>query len=316
MTTLSEHSAGAPAWCPVPRASNANGPAHASHVRSRVLLDRLNDEFLGCAPERCKPGAFAMFCELAIGSDSLDELFCRGMRFYNLITDHIELQYHLTQGSREFVLRLDRANAPHADLFAELWLGAWYRLCNWATGRRILLESVSFTHPAPPDAHELLEQFGCQPRFDAPVNSFRFSAACADLVPVQGRPALDDVLSGGRCALLDLPEPDTTYSALVRHRLVGARDDWPSAMPDFDSVATALCITPQTLRRKLGDEGTHFKRLKDELRRSFVKEQLLHSQRSVEEIAELAGFSETSSLIRAFKRWTGCTPAHFRKSSG
>jgi len=33
---------------------------------------------------------------------------------------------------------------------------------------------------------------------------------------------------------------------------------------------------------------------------------------SVTEVAFLAGFSELSAFYRAFKRWTGCTPAAFR----
>lgn len=319
MSALPDLVTGIPAWCPVPRQSvpkRARTRPASRLQRGRALLNQLNDEFLGCALERCKPGAFAMFCELALGSDNLDDLFCRGIRFYNLISDNIEMQYHMTQASREFVVRIDHPNARHAPLFAELWLAAWYRLCNWVTGRRIPLEAVNLSHPAPPDAHELPDYFGCLPRFDTAVNSLRFSAGYASLVPVQGRLTLDEALSDRRCALLDLPEPDTTYSALVYHRLVGSHGGWPHSMPAFDSVARALCITPQTLRRKLGDEGTNFKRIKDDLRRSFVKEKLLHTQHSVEEIAELAGFSETSSLIRAFKRWTGVTPAQFRKSSG
>jgi len=32
----------------------------------------------------------------------------------------------------------------------------------------------------------------------------------------------------------------------------------------------------------------------------------------VAEVAFLTGFSELSAFHRAFKRWTGCTPAAFR----
>ena len=42
---------------------------------------------------------------------------------------------------------------------------------------------------------------------------------------------------------------------------------------------------------------------------------LADSGRSVAEIAELLGYSESAAFVRAFERWTGKTPARHRKEA-
>ncbi|MFV0275870.1 MAG: AraC family transcriptional regulator ligand-binding domain-containing protein, partial [Parahaliea sp.] len=238
----------------------------------------------------------------------------RGMNFFSLISEHIDIHYHVSRRTREFSLHIRTPRGGHTELFVETWMAAWHRLASWTMGRHIPLEMVSFVHPAPRDAHEVLGLFACPCHFSAPGNSFRFSSDYASLTPAQGMLALRDSLATHGTTPFDIPEPDMAYSDLVGQTIRKLSRQWPRDMPAFGSVAEALYITPQTLRRKLQEEGTHFKRLKDALRRDFVREQLRYSRRSVETIAEQAGFSESSSLIRAFKRWTGTTPAMFRRS--
>ena len=55
--------------------------------------------------------------------------------------------------------------------------------------------------------------------------------------------------------------------------------------------------------------------MKDELRRDAAVHQLCGTRLSIAEIASALGFQETSAFHRAFKRWTGATPASFRQSA-
>ena len=82
---------------------------------------------------------------------------------------------------------------------------------------------------------------------------------------------------------------------------------------ELDAVAARLEVHPQTLRRRLGKEGTSFSEIKSQLRRDVALHYLGKQGLSIEEIAHRAGFSESSAFIRAFKGWTGVTPYTYRK---
>ncbi|WP_153242595.1 helix-turn-helix transcriptional regulator [Frateuria defendens] len=86
----------------------------------------------------------------------------------------------------------------------------------------------------------------------------------------------------------------------------------PRAMPSLGEVASALCMSERTLRRRLQEEGTHFSALCDETRQA-IAEQLLTMQRlPIEQIAERLGYSETAAFIHAFKRRKGQLPHAYR----
>ncbi|MGB1464812.1 MAG: helix-turn-helix transcriptional regulator [Alcanivorax nanhaiticus] len=66
------------------------------------------------------------------------------------------------------------------------------------------------------------------------------------------------------------------------------------------------------LVRKLGEEGSSFKLLRDGLLQGMAEKQLQKGAR-LGDIAEALGFSDESAFSKAFKRWTGMTPAQFRE---
>ena len=82
---------------------------------------------------------------------------------------------------------------------------------------------------------------------------------------------------------------------------------------DIEKVADRMNMSRQTLYRKLKKEGTSFKTLLDDTRKSLAKKFLAQNEYSITEIAFFLGFSETSSFNRAFNRWYDKNPSDFRK---
>ena len=78
------------------------------------------------------------------------------------------------------------------------------------------------------------------------------------------------------------------------------------------SVGEALAMAPQTLCRRLRDEGHGFQALKDALRRDAAIAHLARPDLTLPEIARRLGFSEASTFHRAFKKWTGVAPGEYR----
>lgn len=82
-----------------------------------------------------------------------------------------------------------------------------------------------------------------------------------------------------------------------------------------DSVAQRLFMGPRRLQRALQQEGTSFR----EVRARFIEERarslLAETDLSVEAVGRSLGYKEPKSFRRAFKSWTGVSPATFRKSA-
>jgi AraC-like DNA-binding protein len=73
-------------------------------------------------------------------------------------------------------------------------------------------------------------------------------------------------------------------------------------------------MTRRTLTRRLAQEGTSYSELLKEARYQTALHYLQHSRHSVEDIAFLVGFSECGPFARAFKRWSGVSPADYRRA--
>lgn len=81
-----------------------------------------------------------------------------------------------------------------------------------------------------------------------------------------------------------------------------------------DDVARQLCISIATLRRRLENENTSFRNLV----RAYRMEEamtLLRRGQSVSQVTERLDYSDIRAFNRAFKRWTGETPATYAKQS-
>jgi AraC-like DNA-binding protein len=79
-------------------------------------------------------------------------------------------------------------------------------------------------------------------------------------------------------------------------------------------LAPLLNLSPRSLHRQLKEEGTSLQVLKDEVRHERAIELLQRTHKPIKQVAESAGFQNEKSFIRAFKLWTGQTPAAFREA--
>ncbi len=119
-----------------------------------------------------------------------------------------------------------------------------------------------------------------------------------DLARKQCEQQLDALSSGGR---------------LVRsvRRLLWDRD---GAVRTPREVAKAVHMSPRTLRRKLAMQGSSLSTLLGTERREKAMSLLRSSELSIEEMSVLLGYGSVQNFTRAFRQWTGETPAAFRRS--
>lgn len=273
----------------------------------QLLWEALDDEYLGFGRQRSKRGTFAMMGHAIIHCRSLEKALGRGAMFYALFPDAPTI---CLQREGDWVrLSVDGSNLWDPQHFlTESLLVIWHRLGSWLIGQRIRLEQACFSYAEPEHSSEYELLFPCPRHFAAASTSLLFHARYLAMPLLQDERTLKRFLEYSPANLLARPDGGDSLSSQIR-RLLG-RDcrDWP----DLERVAQHLHISPQTLRRRLREEGRSFQELKDNLRRDLAIYHLGRDELPIHDIAEQLGFSEPSAFHRAFKKWTGLTPGAYR----
>lgn len=185
-------------------------------------------------------------------------------------------------------------------------------------GRRCVGEdfaplAVHFTHPRPDSITELERVFG------APVHHNRARNELVLMRETVARPqrhaeerllAMLDRHLGG--LLAELPE-SRRFCDRVRRCMA---DELPEGEPAVAVIAAKMRMSPRSLQRRLQAEDTSFAEVLNDLRRDLSTRYLRDPRISIHEVAFLLGFLDVTAFHRAFKRWTGSTPAEHRRSLG
>ncbi len=171
---------------------------------------------------------------------------------------------------------------------------------DYATGRPTALEE--------PEKH-----FRAPVRYGQPVTKILFSKGLLDLPPKAADPELGRILVRHADELVaKFPVLERSWSDRVRERLVqGVRGE----LPPLSAVARELGLGERSLQRRLHEEGTTFAELEDGVRRELAQRYLTSSDLTLTEIGWLLGFKDNSAFHRAFRRWTGMTPARHRANA-
>ena len=77
-----------------------------------------------------------------------------------------------------------------------------------------------------------------------------------------------------------------------------------------DDLGLRFC--QETSQRRLAEEHTSFRAVKDSLRRDMAIARLNSSQVPLAVLADELGFSDSAAFQRAFKGWTGVPPGSYR----
>lgn len=185
-----------------------------------------------------------------------------------------------------------------------------------AVSRSVLREPaypsrVSFTHSAPAHAPAYRAIFPCPIEFSAGENRFEIELARLQ----QPLLAANEVCAamGRRLCEEHLGRYEQTNDS-IRLRVTDLLLAAPHSMPGMEAVADGLHMSSRTLRRLLRAEGTTFQDIGEEIRHDLSKQYLRNSHLSLDEIAHLVGFTESTNFRRAFKRRQGIPPANYRRA--
>ncbi|WP_428261133.1 AraC family transcriptional regulator ligand-binding domain-containing protein [Haliangium sp.] len=235
------------------------------------------------------------------------------VRYRFVLSDRVRLSLDEVGRGDEVMMRMSHpTDAIDGGYGIEVGTALASRFIREIVGMPHALARVEFAHArfAPIAAYE--QFFGTPVHFEQPDSGFVFHRrAMSEALPerdpslyafIQGHLALaherlvaeaagDDELARVRAAVADGAERGE-YSA--------------------EALAHRLGMSLRALQRLTRAHDTSVRQLIDHAREASARELLRDRRLSVEEIAYLLGYSDDRAFRRAFKRWTGHTPARMR----
>lgn len=185
-----------------------------------------------------------------------------------------------------------------------------YRMFGDVLGAPLPLHEVHIAYPAPAYGSLYSKYFNCPVFFNAREHMFIFNEHILHIRLPKPNPLLKKVYEAEcrkLCARLEKCETvtDKIYNEILFHE---------EGHGSMGKMARLLNVTTRTLRRHLADERTTYQAIISNILKKRAIDLLTTTAFSIEEIAAKLGYSDTPNFYHAFKKWTGTSPAKYRKN--
>jgi AraC-like DNA-binding protein len=242
-----------------------------------------------------------------LASSSLRTALQRLSRYARVIQEKLTID--LAEDGETLQVRIDpHQTVDEAAMREDMQLAALLRFCRILAGENLNPARVCLIQRQPRDTGLHYALFRCPLEFDSAV-----TALVLHLRDVDKR------LTGSNDELARLNEhivvkylAHSAKQDIVNRAKAAIIEALANGAVTETMVAKTLNMTPRNLHRRLGKEGTSFKRLLTDVRRELADQYLQDRSKSLTEISYLLGFSEVSSFSRAFRGWTGRAPSAVR----
>lgn len=300
---------------------------------SRIPIDRyvalynrinreLDDEAFGLFSQPMRRGSFEFLCRSCLSAPNLAEALERAGRFLRLVLPDLAVSVRRMHGRAELVIAETRRLAAEPDAPGRVFAFEWllrlvHSLSCWLAGRGLGLDRVIFPYRKPAHFADYALIFTEDSHFAPTLPGGNgtlvasFNAHLLDLPIRRDEAALTAFLDGapGRISMLYRRDRETVGRV---------RDLLRAALPatlSLEEVASGLHLSSRTVHRRLEEEGSSFRAIKDALRRDLALARLSKTRDAIGRIAADLGYADTSAFYRAFVDWTGSAPAHWRRQA-
>jgi len=242
-------------------------------------------------------------------SPSYGDFLARAIRFHRVYARDPEYSLERREQGMAMVF-----TEPHVDA------GPWHqvlmgRMAKWVSwGRQLCRADLSpcearFRWDGPQDRAPFEAYFGCPLEFGQDEDCLIFDGSSIDSPLSDHTPEMSLELEQYALAVVEKLSSGEGFLSAVR---VAIEDSIAGGSNGETDVARRLALTPRTLHRRLEQEQTSYRQLRDLILQRHAKVLLRQPSISLGEASYLLGYSEPSTFGRAFKRWTGITPSQWR----
>jgi len=185
---------------------------------------------------------------------------------------------------------------------------AWgFNILKQLCGDGFRLSNVFFIHRAPRNVQPYEKFFRAPLSFDSEHEGLYFDARLLDKPLESQNPDLQRLL------VKEVKRIQSTYHDDFLHHLKRVLHSVLWVRPaSAEELAALFSMSSRTLKRRLREYGTSYREVSDEVKCQIACEVLRDSRMQLTDLTGLLHYHDASSFIKAFKRWTGQTPAQWR----
>ncbi len=282
----------------------------------RLLATTFPDEVVGLEMARIAP-VHDMFGPIGnairFASDIRTTLLCFS-RYQGLLSANLEI--HMIERPPEMLVTMHHPMDLLDDGFAaEMGLAVSYRIVREHLEVEGSIVRVEFSHQphGPQAAYETF--FEAPVVFGQPANALVIHQDWLDRPIRPSQPELLEYVFAHLDQALKTLQTQQQSRELTRVREAIA-EDAKRQQYSAASLAKRLGMSERSLHRLTKSHQTTVQTLLDEARRANAEQLLRDPKFSIDEIAQLLGYASERSFRRAFERWTGHSPAQFRRGNG
>jgi len=191
------------------------------------------------------------------------------------------------------------------DQRVEAALGCVVCLARWMTNGRFKAKAVLFIHPPRADLVDYEALLGCPVQFGQPFNGVAMESGELGHSLIQAGKSMHTHLKMLADEMLASLQQGSV--AVQVRQLIRDNPRWGK-----ERIGEQLGMSGRNLNRKLASESLSFKGLREALIYDMAT-QALRAGQSVTSVSERLGFSDDNAFSRAFRRWSGITPAQFAR---
>lgn len=270
-------------------------------------MRELDDEALGWFSRRLPWGSYGMLARASLSAPDLGVALKRWCRHHGLLADDVVLRLEVDGETAALTLTEQRDLGATREFCTVTLLRNLHGVACWLIDSRMGLQQVDLPYPAPPHADVYPVLFLCPVRFGAARAALQFDARYLALPLRRDDKALDAMLAHALALIVRPYRRDRLLVQRVRTLLLRQ-----SGAHTAEALAHALNVSTRTLHRQLQEEGASLQALKDDVRQRRAMELLGRSRKPVKQVAVAVGFGNEKSFARAFRQWTGESPADYR----
>src|SRR5438132_4628193 len=279
-----------------------------------LAVDELGDEGFALFSAPLPVGSFEFLCRSVLSSQSLAEALDRAGRFLRLVLPDLVVTISPGPGLSELRIAetrpLQRDRDDPRRVFAFEWiLRLLHGLACWLVNRDLALNSVAFPYGEPPHAADYTLIYTARSTFRSNHLAASLNSNLLELPVRRDDDALTMFLDGAPGKIVTLYRRDRQMVRRVRDVVAKSFPDLAS----LEDVSRRLHLSSRTVERRLHEEGSSLRAIKDALRRDMALSRLQKSEQSVGQIAASLGYADTSTFFRAFTAWTGLSPTAYRR---